>query len=132
MPGITNIHHVAITVTDLGRSVPWYEETLGLTRLLESTHPDGTGYYVLLGDPSVAVLVGLHTHPTNAGERFVEARTGLDHVGFGVADHDELERWERRLTELGVLHSPVDDQDLYSVVVFRDPDDVQLEFVCLR
>ena len=132
MPGLTSIHHVAITVTDLGRSVPWYQETLGLTTLMEGPHPDGTGHYVLLGDPAFAVLVGLHSHPTNAGERFAEARTGLDHVGFGVADHDELEAWERRLAELGVPHSPVDDQDLYSVVVFRDPDDVQLEFIAMR
>jgi hypothetical protein len=30
-----------------------------------------------------------------------------------------------------VAHSPVNDQAAYSVVVFRDPDNVQLEFICM-
>ena len=131
MPDLTAIHHVSITVTDLGRSVPWYQEVLGLSTLMEDTHPDGTGYFVLLGNPAFTVLVGLHVHPGNGQEVFSEAVTGLDHVGFAVADHAGLEAWERRLTELGVAHSPVDDRPLYSVVVFRDPDNVQLEFICM-
>jgi len=48
-----------------------------------------------------------------------------------VEDHAELEAWEQRLSDLGVEHSPVDDQPLYSVVVFRDPDNVQLEFIAM-
>ena len=131
MPKMTSIHHIAITVTDLERSVPWYQETLGLTTLTEDRHPAGDGNYVLLADPTFTVLVGLHVHPTNGSERFAEARTGLDHVGFAVADHAELEAWERRLTDLGVDHSPVDDVPGYSVVVFRDPDNVQLEFIAM-
>jgi len=131
VPEMTGVHHVSVTVTDLERSVPWYEEVLGLSRLMEDTHPDGTGYFVLLGNPTLTVLVGLHVHPSNAGESFSEARTGLDHVGFAVSDHAELETWERRLVELDVPHSPVDDQPGYSVVVFRDPDDVQLEFIAM-
>ena len=131
MPELTGLHHIAITVTDLDRSVPWYQETLGLTTLMADDHPAGDGRYVLLADPTFAVLVGLHVHPTNSGETFAEARTGLDHVGFGVADRAALEAWAARLTELGVEHSPIDDQPAYSVVVFRDPDNVQLEFIAM-
>ncbi len=131
MPEMTGVHHVSITVTDLERSVPWYQEVLDMTSVMEGAHPDGTGRVVLLGNPAFTVLVGLHAHPSNAGERFAETRTGLDHVGFGVADHAALEAWAARLDELGVAHSPVDDQPGYSVVVFRDPDDVQLEFIAM-
>jgi catechol 2,3-dioxygenase-like lactoylglutathione lyase family enzyme len=127
---VSSINHIAITVTDLERSRPWYQEVFGLTTLIEDSHPDGTGRFVLLGTPTLSVLVGLHEHPANEGERFSETRTGLDHVGFTVPSHAELEAWEARLTELGVDHSPVNDQEVYSVVVFRDPDNVQLEFVC--
>lgn len=127
---MSGINHVAITVTDLARSRAWYEEVFAMTALMEDTHPDGTGYFVLLGNSAISVLVGLHAHPANQGEVFAESRTGLDHVGFTVPDRRELEAWEARLTELGVEHSPVNDQPLYSVVVFRDPDNVQLEFVC--
>jgi catechol 2,3-dioxygenase-like lactoylglutathione lyase family enzyme len=131
MPEIAGIHHVSVTVTDLEQSVPWYCEVLGLTKLMEEQHPDGVGYGVVLGKPDFSMCVGLHTHPTNAGEPFSEDRTGLDHVSFGVTGRAELEAWEQRLTELGVDHSPLNDRGAYGVVVFRDPDNVQLEFIAM-
>ncbi len=73
-------------------------------------------------------LGSTHTHPTNERERFSESRTGLDHIGLMVSGRAELDAWESRLTELGVEHSPVNDQGGYAVLVFRDPDNIQLEF----
>jgi catechol 2,3-dioxygenase-like lactoylglutathione lyase family enzyme len=131
MPDVSGIHHVSVTVTDIERSVPWYSELLGLTKLMEEAHPDGTGYAVVLGKPDWSMCVGLHTHPTNERERFSESRTGLDHIGFMVSGRAELDAWESRLTELGVEHSPVNDQGGYAVLVFRDPDNIQLEFMSM-
>jgi glyoxylase I family protein len=131
MPTISGIHHVSITVPDIERSVPWYSDVLGLTKLMEEQHPGDEGYAVVLGKPDWSMCVGLHTHPTNEKERFSEARTGLDHVGFTVADHAELEAWETKLDELGVEHSPINKKDGYAVLVFRDPDNVQLEFFAM-
>ena len=54
MPDVSGIHHVSVTVTDIERSVPWYSELLGLTKLMEEPHPDGTGYAVVLGGPASA------------------------------------------------------------------------------
>ena len=73
----------------------------------------------------------MHTHPANEREPFAETRTGLDHVSFGVPSRAELAAWEARLTEVGVEHSPISDQQGYSVLVFRDPDNVQLEFISM-
>jgi catechol 2,3-dioxygenase-like lactoylglutathione lyase family enzyme len=131
MPEVAGIHHVSVTVTDMERSVPWYSELLGLTKLMEETHPDGTGYAIVLGKPDWSMCVGLHTHPTNERERFAESRTGLDHIGFTVANKAELDAWESRLTEFGVEHSPVNDKGGYAVLVFRDPDNIQLEFIAM-
>ncbi len=131
MPDVSGIHHVSVTVTDIERSVPWYSELLGLTKLMEESHPDGTGYAVVLGKPDWSMCVGLHTHPTNERERFSESRTGLDHIGFTVSGRAELDAWESKLTELGVEHSPVNDQGGYAVLVFRDPDNIQLEFMSM-
>ena len=131
MPDVSGIHHVSVTVTDIERSVPWYSELLGLTKLMEEPHPDGTGYAVVLGKPDWSMCVGLHTHPTNERERFLESRTGLDHIGFMVSGRAELDAWESKLTELGVEHSPVNDQGGYAVLVFRDPDNIQLEFMSM-
>ena len=131
MPDVSGIHHVSVTVTDIERSVAWYSELLGLTKLMEESHPDGTGYAVVLGKPDWSMCVGLHTHPTNDRERFSESRTGLDHIGFMVSGRAELDAWESKLTELGVEHSPVNDQGGYAVLVFRDPDNIQLEFMSM-
>jgi glyoxylase I family protein len=131
MPDVSGIHHVSVTVTDIERSVPWYSELFGLTKLMEESHPDGTGYAVVLGKPDWSMCVGLHTHPTNERERFSESRTGLDHIGFMVSGRAELDAWDSKLTELGVDHSPVNDQGGYAVLVFRDPDNIQLEFMSM-
>lgn len=128
-PQIAGINHVSITVTDIERSLPWYCDVLGLANLMEHEHPDGGGRFVVLGKPDWSMCVGLHTHPTNEGEQFSESRTGLDHVSFLVPNRAELDAWEARLTDHGVEHSPVNDQPTYSVLVFRDPDNVQLEFM---
>jgi catechol 2,3-dioxygenase-like lactoylglutathione lyase family enzyme len=55
-------------------------------------------------------------------------RVGLDHVAFGCADRAELERWARRLDELGVERSEIKDRSYGSGVSFRDPDGIALEF----
>jgi len=129
MPEIVSIHHIAITVSDLEVSVPWYEEVFGMPKIMEEQHPDGVGSYVLFSNADFSTMIGLHVHPANSKERFAETRNGLDHVSFRVADRRELEAWESRLSDLGVEHSPVNDQEMYSVVVFRDPDNIQLEFI---
>lgn len=129
MPELQAIHHIALTVSDLDVSVPWYEKVFGFSKIAEEGHPDGVGSFVLFSSADFSTMIGLHVHPSNVGERFAETRTGLDHVSFRVANRDELVAWESRLSELGVEHSPVNDQELYSVVVFRDPDNIQLEFI---
>jgi glyoxylase I family protein len=131
MPSITTIHHISLTVSDIDRSVDWYRHVLGLTRLMEEPHPDGSGHAVVLGTPDWSMCVGLHVHASNDGEPFAEQRTGLDHVSFLVSSRAELDDWEARLTDLAVPHAPVNDRDGYSVVVFRDPDNIQLELVTL-
>lgn len=131
MPTISTIHHISLTVGHIDRSVSWYSEVLGLEKLMDEQHPDGSGYAVVLGKPDWSMCVGLHVHETNDGQAFAEQRTGLDHVSFLVSSRAELDDWRGWLTELDVPHSPVNDQDGYSVLVFRDPDNIQLELVSL-
>lgn len=83
----------------------------------------------MLGLPDWSFCIGLHTHPSNKREPFTETRTGLDHVCFSVADRGELGAWAARFAELGVEQSPIADAGSYSVLVFRDPDDIQLELI---
>jgi glyoxylase I family protein len=119
--------HVAVTVRDLSVSVPWYEALLDAKPVLdEDTDPNMHHTVYLLGN---GTLIGLHQHETPApAEQFSEYRVGLDHIGFGVANRAELEKWARRLDEIGVKHGGIKDAAYGSGVSFRDPDGIALEF----
>ena len=126
MPDFPPLTHVALTVRDLSVSVPWYEALLEARPVLdEDTDPDFHHTVYLLGNDT---LLGLHQHATPApDERFSEFRVGLDHVAFGVAGRAELEKWARRLDELGVAHGEIKDASYGSGLSFRDPDGIALE-----
>jgi glyoxylase I family protein len=129
------LHHIALTVTDVDASVRWYEEVFGISFRMDAPHPGGVGK--LLADDERQLNIVLHRHDANAREEFVETRTGLDHVGFMVSDRAELEAWEAHLEKNGVTRSaaadgpltesPIVDEPYGSVLVFRDPDNIQLE-----
>jgi catechol 2,3-dioxygenase-like lactoylglutathione lyase family enzyme len=120
------LHHVALTVRDLAVSVPWYEALFDADPVIdEDTDPDMHHTVYLLGN---GTLFGLHQHDTPApDEKFNELRIGLDHVSFGVADRQELEKWARRLDEVGIDHAGIKDAGYGSGLSFRDPDGIALE-----
>ena len=119
--------HVAVTVRDLSVSVPWYETLLDAKPVLdEDTDPKFHHTVYLLGN---GTLLGLHQHQTpGAAGRFSEYNVGLDHLAFGVANRAELEKWARRLDEIGIEHGGIKDAAYGSGVSFRDPDGIALEF----
>jgi catechol 2,3-dioxygenase-like lactoylglutathione lyase family enzyme len=122
-PGIT---HVAVTVTDLDRSVPWYTTLFAAEPVLdEDTGPFRHVVY-LVG----TTLFGLHQFPDPVAGTFDERRPGLDHVAFGVEDRAGLEKWASRLEEIGVTHGGIVDAGYGSGLSFRDPDGIALELFC--
>jgi catechol-2,3-dioxygenase len=125
MSTFPSITHVALTVRDLSVSVPWYTELLGAGPVLdEDTGPFRHVVWAVNG-----TLLGLHEFPdTDIATPFTERRAGLDHVSFGVADRDELERWGKRLDQLGISHGGIKDAGYGSGLSFRDPDGLPLEF----
>jgi glyoxylase I family protein len=124
---LTGVHHFALTVTDLVRSTRWYQRVLGLG-VLREVEVAGVAF-VTLHSGSDKLVLTLYRHPANSGERFEETRTGLDHISFGVGSRAELKEWSQRLTDNGVDHSPVAEDPFGAVLVFRDPDNIQLELV---
>lgn len=129
------LHHVALTVTDLDASIAWYGRVFGLTMQLEAPHTGGVG--LLLTDDDWRLIIVLHRHETNKAEPFSETRTGLDHVGFGVPTRADLVAWQSHLEANGVkradeadrplTQSAIADTPYGSLLVFRDPDNIQLE-----
>lgn len=74
--------------------------------------------------------LGLTQHRHGSQDAFDETRAGLDHLAFTVAGRAELDAWAARLADAAVVHSPVTPANSIpgaAVLVFRDPDNIQLE-----
>ena len=117
------ITHVALTVSDLATSVPWYEKLFDAKPVLD----EDTGPFRHVVWALGSTLVGLHQFPDAAPGEFDERRTGLDHLAFACANRVELEQWEARLDELGIAHGGIVDAPYGSGLSFRDPDNIALE-----
>ena len=132
---IGGVHHLSLTVTDLESSIAWYVRVFRMDRIgVQVPHygAEHTGYSELLVDPNSGLTFSLHRNAGNRGEPFDEARTGMDHVSFSVAGREGLERWAAWLDEQGVPHTGIVDETdpiTYSTIVFRDPDNIQLELI---
>ena len=125
MPDFPAIHHVALTVGDLGRSVPWYQALIGADPVIdEDTGPFRHVVWLVGG-----TLIGLHQFSdSDPGGDFDEHRLGLDHLAFACADRAELESWQSHLDGLGIPHGGIFDHAVRVGAVVRDPDNLPLEF----
>ena len=138
MPAIAHprLHHLALTVSDVEASTRWYQDVFGVHHLMDAPHPGGVGK--VLADDARELMIVLHHHDANDGNLFGETTTGLDHAGFIVPGREDLEAWQGHLEANGVVRSdiadkpltqsPIADEPYGSVLVFRDPDNIQLEF----
>lgn len=131
-PAITGISHVDLSVTDLEASVAWYTELLGMVPLFGGRNEDFAYDVQYLIEPRSGVILGFEQHDQNPGTPFDERRVGLDHLSFNVESRELLDAWRARLDERGVPHSGITEEDNWDVLVLRDPDNIQLEFILLK
>jgi glyoxylase I family protein len=125
-------HHVGLTVTDLGVSRQWYQRLLNAAPVLDEEVPAAPrrhqGFHKVVFVLPGGFVLGLVAHPaTDRNHRFSEFGPGLDHNGFGWADRSELEKWQRRLDELGIEHGEIAEDAAGFALPFRDPDNIALE-----
>jgi catechol-2,3-dioxygenase len=126
VPDWPTIAHVTLTVSDLDRSVQWYERLFGVEfQRDESPGPFRRAVWIVEGQ----TLVGLHEFPDPSDTLpFDERRIGLDHLAFACSGRDELEAWEIRLSELGIDNGGIVDAGYGAGLSCRDPDNIALEF----
>jgi glyoxylase I family protein len=125
MPEIMGFSHVDLTVSDCDRAVRWWQDVLGFMlvhQVQEATYRSRA----MIHPSGIAVTVMTHDATAQSGQ-FDERRVGLDHLAFRVADRDELQRWASHLDAMGVAHTGIIDSGYGPTLVFRDPDNMQLE-----
>jgi catechol 2,3-dioxygenase-like lactoylglutathione lyase family enzyme len=121
-PTLAGIHHVKIPVTDLDRAVDWYGRVFGFVTTMAFPGADGrvlgvAGEMPGLGDTQVTFRVN---------QAAAQGCRGFDPVSYAVAGRADVEAWATYLDALGVNHSPVIEASVGWLLVFNDPDGLEL------
>ena len=125
MPPPTWIHHISLSVTDADRSAAWYRRVLGVE---DAGRRDGTMWQrVLLQGGNFILSFTAHSQ-TQPIDTFDPERVGLDHVGIGCRDRDELLAWVRHIDDLGITRSDIIEAPHAVLFTCPDPDGIPLEF----
>jgi glyoxylase I family protein len=128
MPAIKGIAHVELSVRDLDRSVRWYCQLLGAQDVFRAASDVYGITACAILEPHSKLVLAFTQHRDEDPSAFDPRRVGLDHVSFAVTDRAELEAWVRRLDDLCIEHSAVQDEGYAHQVTFKDPDGIALEF----
>lgn len=130
---ILGIDHIYITVSDLERSVLFYDKLMQFLGFKKGTDPIG-------GQPHVhyfnrVIQYTIRSAKPNAGNHdpFVP---GLHHICFQVADKNSVDEIAQGLETIGIEASVpriyTDYGVDYYAIYFKDPDGIELEIVNRR
>ncbi len=118
---LEHIDHVAITVSDVERSVIWYQEVLGLER----RHEDAWGAVpsmVCAGETCVALFPPESDHPSPVPDHDTIA---MRHFAFRV-DRRGFEVAQQRFRAMGIDFTFADHDICHSIYI-ADPDGHRIE-----
>ncbi len=119
---IAALGHVVLRVHDLGTSVPFYRDVLGLEEVARygehmAFFSAGTNHHDL-----ALLEVGRYAPPPDP------RAVGLYHVAFKVGDSlEDLRAWKRRLESLDVTILGASDHKVSQALYISDPDGIQIE-----
>ncbi len=125
------MHHLDLTVRDLGRSKPFYDLVLGFLgyRCLKST--EEIAVWSLALPDGVAEFAIRRAHRDREHDRYAP---GLHHLAWNADSRQDVDRLHQRLVEAGatILDAPAAYPQYgtgYYAVFFSDPDGLKLEVV---
>ncbi|MGG5259949.1 VOC family protein [Phycicoccus avicenniae] len=127
--------HVRLTVTDIERSVAFYDRVFGWDKAVDAREHQGEPgleeapekfYGGVVYQTPQGSLFGLR--PVGS-QPFRSDVTGLDHVSFAVASRADLDAAAQALGDSGIPHGEIIELADAGIAIlsFQDPDDVNLE-----
>jgi catechol 2,3-dioxygenase-like lactoylglutathione lyase family enzyme len=127
VPALAGIHHLKLPVTDLARSLDWYQSRLGYQVQIEFVEQGQLMGYGLRhpgGGPDLA----LRLDPARA-----RAAAGFDYFAIGVPDRAAMVQLADRLDALGQAHAGVHEASFGWILPHvPDPDGHELRFYTME
>jgi catechol 2,3-dioxygenase-like lactoylglutathione lyase family enzyme len=130
LPPLQGIHHLKLAVTDLQRSLSFYETLFGAKRIPQADHKhesDGSPYAFILDVPNLGAKLELRLNPEQARKHF-----HFDPITIAVQDKAALEHWESYLDEKKLPHSPILVAIQAWLIVVEDPDGNRIRLYTLE
>jgi catechol 2,3-dioxygenase len=118
-PAGTDMGHVHLQVSDIGRTTKFYADVLGLDLMAQLG--DQAGFYSSNGYHH---HIGANTWNSRGGSPAGRQHAGLDRVVFAVSSEDDLAALRQRVGDEGSAG-----HDGAGRVVAQDPDGIELAFV---
>jgi catechol 2,3-dioxygenase-like lactoylglutathione lyase family enzyme len=127
MISMDGIFYLKFAVSDIEKSVDFYEAVFGAKRQVADDHltPDGFLWAVMLDVPGLGTRLQLRLDPAAA-----EAHRSWNPVALTVGTVEDLRAWGRHLDEVGGPHSPILTGLISWLIVIEDPDQNQLRIYC--
>ncbi len=129
-PAIKGIHHIKLPVTNLHRSLEFYQQVFGAERIPQADHrreDDGALYAYICEVPGLGTKLELRLNPEHA-----ERQRGFDFLTIAVSDRAVLELWRQRLNQLGLENSGEIVAIQAWLIAFDDPDGHRLRLYTLE
>ncbi len=118
---LEGLDHIAITVSDMDRSIAWYQDKLGLERIQVDSWA-GVPTFMVSGSGGLALF------PAGDGSRLPDGESGtpaVRHIAFRATRQD-FEAAQSSLAAHGVSFT-FQDHEIAHSIYFSDPDGHQLE-----
>jgi catechol 2,3-dioxygenase-like lactoylglutathione lyase family enzyme len=122
-PQFDGVHHLKLPVSDLDRSLLWYQTRLGYAVAMEFRE-DGKVMGLALSHPDGGPRLALRLDPDKAA-----ASSGFDYFSIGVPTKAALDALSVRLAQLGDAHAGVQLASLGWILPgLSDPDGHEIRF----